>query len=199
MCIHIWPLGFPSLVPLFLQSLHYMLLIHYLVFYPKFSSLLCIFSLEYLICAQGFNHQMLTHAQINFPNPNSLLRHELVYTTAWCTPRFDCFTATNLNMDKSHIHAPPPRPAPFLMLLCEFHHPPPSVSTSSENTSFSFKLTLSNNHVQSILPLETCLETFLPPNPLSPLDPNNHSLSVASCSRSFPFEIHSLLLTLTSQ
>lgn len=95
----------------------------FLVFYPKFSSLLCIFSLDYLICAQGFHHQMLTHARINFPNPNSLLRHELVYTTAWCTSLFDCFTATNLNVDKSHIHAPPPRSAPFLLLLCEFHHP----------------------------------------------------------------------------
>lgn len=124
----------------------------FLVFYPKFSSLLCIFSLDYLICAQGFHHQMLTHARINFPNPNSLLRHELVYTTAWCTSLFDCFTATNLNVDKSHIFMP--RHPGLLLSYCFFvnftiHC---SVPTSSKNTSFSFKLTLSNNHVQSILP-----------------------------------------------
>lgn len=109
-----------------------------------------------------------------------------------CMPLLDCFRSTKHGMYKK------PCPTTPAMLLCEFHHPPISLYII-KNTNFSFKPTLSNNHVQSILFSEARLETlFFLPNLLSPLDPNNPSLSTASCSQSYPYEIHSLPLTLTS-
>lgn len=108
-------------------------------------------------------------------------------------PLLDCFRSTKHGMYKK------PCPTTPAMLLCEFHHPPISLYII-KNTNFSFKPTLSNNHEQSILFSEARLETlsFFLPNLLSPLDPNNPSLSTASCSQSYPYEIHSLPLTLTS-
>lgn len=86
------PLGFPSLAPLFHQSLF-----HAHCSYFRCStliSLLCVLSLEYLINAHGFNHQIHICSS-QFPQPNSPLRHKLVYITAWCTSLFDCFRAEN--------------------------------------------------------------------------------------------------------
>ena len=109
-----------------------------------------------------------------------------------CMLLLDCFRGTKYSMYKNH--APPPQPCFFVNFT--IHQ---SVSTSSK-ANFSFKPTLSNNHVQSILFSEAQLETisFFLPNLLSPLDPNNPSLSTASCSQFYPYEIHSLPLTLTS-
>lgn len=83
-----WLPSISALLPVSPQYMLILILIQPSLFFPKLSSLLFFFSCEHLICAHGFNHQGLIHVQINIPNPNSLLRHRLVYTIYLCISLF---------------------------------------------------------------------------------------------------------------
>ena len=160
------------------------------------SHLLCFLFLEHLIHVRSFNHQMLIYAQINIPNQT------FFWDTNYCIQLLSAHPCLIVSEPQNTVCLKPnsclATPAcsfPNASLSANFainHSVPNSVS---RDDSFSFNPTF------KWPPCTTCLKPIaaFPPYPLSPLDPNNHQFSIASCSQSFAFEIHSLSLTLTSQ